>query len=645
MAVDGSAPAEKLEFDSRYFVQTAKNSIESTLQILEEAISNEDEAISRRAKRDGGEDRGTITVAYSPETRMLTVTGDGDGMTAETMRARLKVVGASPQQEAKRGFFHRGIREVFLAMGGGEVTSIGLDDDGRQLLSVAVFADEPEMKFQIEDAEANPEQRAVLGLEGTGTSVRIPVARFATKKPTSFEFPALERQIRHCVGLRPVLADPNREVILQYADASPKRLVFNYPEGEDLVALREVEVAGQKGTLWVGVAEKQIKRSPSKRARVNGILVRGERAAYEATLGDRVASHPAMGRIFGELRIDGIEEIQRAADDDSQLVYKPDRSGLNSEHSLVEEIMALIDETLEPLITELDAKETKSAATPDMRRELQKLARVINEAVDGSAPTGFEDSEGEEAKEVETSGDPPQPPAPPESFVRELDQPIDFPLARAFVLAGQTRTVQVWFNSEVVGEGTPIALGFSPSEILGSATLSSDAVPAPAEDGVSQLTLTMKGGNSEGRDEVVVRAGGHEATLPVHVRFPRASGFISQILPKDVDWATGSAIWHPSSGIVEVFIGRPEFKDAEARAHRGGTSEAWKYPEYRQLVVESVREAALWEAARRRAEVEWDEMSPEDRSDRDSFHKLVQFEFQELDYLLRAKLLRAFAQS
>jgi hypothetical protein len=58
-------------------------------------------------------------------------------------------------------------------------------------------------------------------------------------------------------------------------------------------------------------------------------------------------------------------------------------------------------------------------------------------------------------------------------------------------------------------------------------------------------------------------------------------------------------------------------------------------------VVESVREAALWEAAKRNAEEEWDELPIEER-DFSSFQSEVQIQFQELDYKLRAKLLDVF---
>jgi hypothetical protein len=643
MAANEEAPSEDMYFAPRFYVDTAKSAIESLIHIVEEAISNEDEAISRRARREGEADEGTIVVGYDPEEMVLTVAGDGDGLTTEAMRRRLKQVGDSPQADAKRGYFHRGIREVFLAMGGGEITSIGMTDEGRQVLSKAVFEGTPKIRIVTQDEEPSPEQRAELGLEGTGTVVRIPVRRFAQRKSKKYEFGPLEQQIRDCVGLRPVLADPSRHIYLEYGNAPRRRLVFEYPEGEDLVAEKEVAVGDEKGAFWAKLTEKPVKRNPAKRARIAGILIRGERAAYEVSLGRDLSTHPAMARVVGELRLDGIEKLQREADDDSQIVYKADRSGLNPEHPLVEAAYELIDETLGPLIADLDAAEDRTHTTPDMRRELQKLVRVINEAIEGLNATEPEEG-GDSRDELDDSGgDGPSPPAPPD---RELLDPIEFrPHERAYVMAGQSRTVEVWFDTAAVAEGSPVAITTAADEIVTRATLSGDSVPVAAADGVAALTLTLEGGDSEGRHEVTVRSGEHTATLPVHVRFPRTSGFISQIVPDERDWTLGSALFEPKTGTVRVYIGRPEFKAVERRVSRDGLRGAWTHPEYRQLVVESVREAALWEAAKRKAEVEWDQMSPDERSDGDAFHGQVRYQFQELDYLLRVKLHKAFARA
>jgi hypothetical protein len=644
-ATTAEAPLEELDFSPRYYTESAKSAIESVIQVVEEAISNEDEAITARAKRDGGPDQGKIVVSYDPAKMLLTVTGDGTGMTSARMRERLKKVGDTPQEGSKRGYFNRGIRDVFLAMGGGEVTSIGISGDGREVLSSAVFVpdDKLKMKMEIEDREPSAGQRAELGLEGTGTVVKVPVRRLAKKKAKQFEFGQLAQQVRDCVGLRPVLADPNREIYLAYGSTPPRRLAFEYPEAEDLVAERQVEVGGLKGALWAKITEKPVKRNPSRRTRIAGILVRGERAAYEISRGGDLSTHPAMDRVIGELRLDGIEELQRSTDDDSQLVYKTDRSGLNPEHPVVEGVHRLIDETVEPLIADLDANRDRAKATPDMRRELQKLARVINEAIEGESPDGLEDRGGAQSEESDGSDVDPPPPGPHPPRDRELDDPIEFPYDRVFVKAGASRSVKVWFDAAAIAAGSPVEVVSSTDEVVTQAILSAGSVPAAAADGVAELTVTLKGGNTEGRHELKVRSGSHEATLPVHVRFPRASGFISQIIPIDEDWESGSALWFPSTGEVKVYVGRPEFRDAEVRARRSGEEDPWKHPEYRQLVVESVREAALWEAAKRRAEVEWDEMPSADR-DAEGFHDRVKYEFFELDYLLRAKLIGAFIQ-
>ena len=639
---------QPLEFAERYYIQTAKNAIESLTHIVEEIGSNEDEAITRRSVRAGDDDQGSLRFAYDPGTMVLELTGDGLGMTADAIRERLGRVGDSPESTSKRGFFHRGVREVFLAMGGGEVTSIGQLPSGNQALSQAVFDPNKGMAIVEQDRPVSDEDRDSLGLIGTGTRVRVPVRRFAVKKPKLFEFAAIESQVRDCVGLRVVLTDPDRTVTLKFGNEPPRVLRFEYPEGEDLVAPKAVEIDGHGATLWAGIAEKPIKGATRRRTRRNGILVRSERAAYEVSLGETLRNHPAMSRVFGELRIDDIEAMQREADkqadDESQLIYKTDRSGLNPEHPFVEAIHGFIDSTLAPLIADLNTNEVKKTVSPDMRRQLQKLAREINQVLKDAHVEDIDDPGGDPTDDTEPSDDKPDPPPPPPPAPRMVEDGIDFAYDRIFLEAARSRTVKVWFDGLKIPVGTSIRIDSSPDDMITATTLSRTDVPEPGTDGVAEVDLTIKAGGVEGRHEVVVSAGGYSATLPVHVRFPRASGFISQIIPEDIDWEAGSALWDPATGVVRVFVGRPEFTDAGAAAKRDGVDE-WKHPLYRQLVVESVREAALWPAAGRRAEVEWDELPQDERQDTNGFYRLVQTSFQELDYLLRSKLLKVFVEA
>ena len=649
-ATDVPLEFEKLEYDQRYYIQTAKNSIESLGHIVAEAGSNEDEAISRRAERDGTADDGWLQFEYKPEAEIMIVTGDGDGMTAEAMWDRLRRVGAESNKDSKRGFFHRGIREVFLAMGGGRVISIGKLADGTEVLSEALFDPHQGMAMVTKDASPVAARRAELGLQATGTRVEIPMRRFARERPGQFTFPKMEQQIRDCVGIRPVLADPAREVRFVYGSEPARQLRYEYPQGEDLVGERQVAVAGHTATFWAKVAEKPLKGGlrGGKQMRNSGILIRGERAAYEVSAGEKIATHPAMPRVFGELRIDSIEELQRQADQDadeeSQLVYKPDRSGLNPEHPLSAAVYRFIDDILGPLIADLDAGEQAKQVSSDMRRQLAKLARVINQVIKSEIQS-ITDPNAEDTKDpVEKDKPEIDPPEPPEEIVREVEDGIAFARGRIFIDAGQSRTVEVWFDTDEVPVGSTVTLNSRKTAEVTAATLSAAAVPEPGKDGIAALDLTLHAGNAEGRHELTVSAAGYEARLVVFVRFPRAAGFISNIVPVDKDWASGSALWDPSTGVVRVWVGRPEFKDAAARAKRDGDKDPWHNRVYRTLVVESVREEALWKAAEQHAQVEWDNLSYEERDDDMARVNLVRYIFQDLDYRLRAKLLQAFGE-
>lgn len=636
---------EKLEFNDRYYIQTAKGAIESLGQIVAEAGSNEDEAIWRRSQRDSTPDEGRLHFRYDPVTQMLSLTGDGAGMTAAEMRARLLRVGAEAQKGARRGFFHRGIREVFLAMGGGRVTSIGRLDDGREVISEAVFDPHEGMAMIVVDAEPTSEQRADLALIGTGARVIVPMKRFVHLRPNQFEFNRMEQQIKDCVGIRPVLTDSNREVLFSYGNEPPRRLKFEYEQGEDLIAERDVTIGGYQATIWVKVAATPIKGLRGKQMRRSGILIRGERAAYEVSTGDKLSQHPAMPRIFGELHMDAIEEIQRkadeTADDESQLVYKTDRSGLNPEHPVAEAIYKYIDDTLGSLIADLDSGEQQRNVSSDMRRQLAKLARVINQVVKEEIQS-VEDPGGKKTDQADKNPPDKVAPEPGEEHIREVEDGVGFARGRIFIDAGQSRTVEVWFDSALIPVGTSVTLKSPNTPVVPATALATDRVPAAGKDGIATIDLTIYAGNTEGRHELRVSAADYEAALAVHVRFPRAAGFISNIIPVDEDWESGSALWDPSTGVVKVFVGRPEFKDAAARAKRDGDRDVWKSKLYRQLVVESVREAALWPAAERHAEEEWDELSFEERQGDTARLQLVRTAYQELDYRLRAKLLRAF---
>ncbi|MCL6537004.1 MAG: hypothetical protein K6T28_00165 [Acidothermus sp.] len=639
---------ESYEFDPRYYIHTPKNNITSFGHVIAEAVSNADEAITRRAIRDREPDAGRIHIRYDPGLMELTVTDDGDGLVTEEVRKRLKRVGAETEPGAKRAFFHRGIREAFNAMGVSTVETVALKD-GVAVYTKAIFHPTDGMAIVKSDTPVTDALRKEIGITSrTGTRVAIPLRPLAATKPHQFTFPKLMEQIENSVQVRPVLMDPNRDVVFEFGDALPRRVRFSSPKGEELIAEKKVEIADFVGSIWARAAKEPIKGGGlSRQTRRFGILIRGERAAYEVSLGTKLQTYPAHRQLFGELRIDGIEQAQREADEqadeEAQLIYEADRSGLNPDHPLVEAIYQFLDAELGSVLAALEAKERKKKLSTDMGRHLLDLARLINEAVKLEDFGDIEAPEGRPTKEAEPKGEEPIPPEPPtEMPIPPVEDGIAFAYNRIFVGAGKTRTIKVWFDTAKIPVGTTVELEADRSGVLRGVRLSAFEVPEPPTHGIGELLLTIQADEAEGREEVTVRAGGYFVMLPVYVRFPRATGFIRDIVPVDEDWESGAALYDPQTGRVKVYVGRPEFVDVAKRASKDKIQDPFDYLPYRMLVVESVREAALRTAAERRAEVLFDELAYEERQEQDALSRLALTEYQALDYKLRRPLVDSF---
>jgi hypothetical protein len=533
-----------------------------------------------------------------------------------------------------------------MAMGVSVVDSISMGNDGARYTR-AVFDPTKGMAIEISDAPLTDALRAETGIQDTGTKVTIPIRRLADLKPHQYTFPKLMEQIENCVQIRPVLLDPHRVVLFEFGDAAPRRVRFQYARGESLIDDRPVEIGGFKGTLWAKVAKEPIAGSGwSRQTRRYGILIRGQRAAYEVSLGTKLQSAPVHKQLFGELRIDGIEGAQREADakadEEAQLIYKADRSGLNPDHPLVELIYQYLDSILGPLLGALEANQRKKRVSEDVRRQLNQLARLINDAVKLEDFGEIESKTGRSTQDAQPSGQGPTPPEPPADMPDLVVDGMAFAYERIFVPAGKARAIKIWFNTEDIPPGLPVELQTDGSPALRTASVSAAVVPQPSSRGVAQLILNVVANEVEGRAELTLKSGGYSVSLPVHVRFPRATGFIREIVPVEEDWESGAAFYDPQTGFVRVYVGRPEFVDVAQRAQREKIPDPFQYTPYKVLVVESVREAALRTAAERRAEVLFDDLPPDERRDKDAFSRLVLTEYQALDYRLRRALVDSF---
>src|SRR5215217_8731816 len=220
----------------RYFRENFAQGGIDLVQIVPELVTNADAAIAA-----GGRSSGRIVLRFGPPDpdfaaewkramrrvrapallewrHELRCSDDGVGMDAAAVDRRLGALGVTPDAGGQRGLFGRGLRDVWLAQGGGRIEGVR---DGRFVESwfFPSAGDDPYGYAHVRDEEAGPTARAELGLADSGTRITVPLA--ASGLPANAR---LRRLVGQLVQLRPVLEDPAREVWLELP-AEPAQLV------------------------------------------------------------------------------------------------------------------------------------------------------------------------------------------------------------------------------------------------------------------------------------------------------------------------------------------------------------------------------------------------------------------------------------
>src|SRR3954451_14958190 len=116
----------------------------------------------------------------------------------------------------------------------------------------------------------------------------------------------------------------------------------------------EIELQrGITARVVVRRAAQPIPLSPARATRRGGLVVLSGRAAHETTLAG-LEARPGARHLYGEVRCEAIERLQREALDSPrpQVVVRVDRSGLNEAHPLVRRLYAAIERVVRPLVEE-----------------------------------------------------------------------------------------------------------------------------------------------------------------------------------------------------------------------------------------------------------------------------------------------------
>ncbi len=656
--------------NGRYFRENFAQGGIDLVQIVPELVTNADAAIAA-----GGRPSGRIVLRFGPPDpdfaaewkramrrlrapallewrHQLRCSDDGVGMDAAAVDRRLGALGVTPDAGGQRGLFGRGLRDVWLAQGGGRIEGV---HDGRLVESwfFPSGGNDPYAYVHVRDEPASAAARAELGLDGSGTRITVPLA--AGRPPANAR---LRRLVGQLVQLRPVLEDPARELWLELPGEPAQLVTLPAPEPDPerpLLFDDEIDVApGVHARVIVRRAAEPIPLSPSRATRLGGLVIRSGRAAHETTLAGH-EGEPGTRHLYGEVICEELEQLQRAALESPrpQVVVKVDRSGLNEHHPFVQRLSAAIERVLRPIVA---AEERRAGAhlvragrAVQARDQvgLRALNDALRSAFDAPGTAGFERGgapadaaarvEPEPGVENGASAEPsPAGSAPDVALVGALR----FKQSPVRLHPGEDRSVSLVIDPARVPPGTPVTVTADAGLRL---KLWEEVVPEPNRGGWARLTGTLRARVSVepgARLSVIAEAAGHMAELEVLIVRHRASGWVSDIARKDED-AVIEAHFEPESGIVTVYEGRPEFKALERAARRAGFKPARvrEYLPYRMLEVEAAANAVYHWAA---AQIVARRLAGELRNDPVEYAHALRHETQSLRHRAHEKLMRAF---
>ncbi len=649
----------------RYFRENFAQAGIDLSQIIPELVTNADAAIAA-----AGRERGRIQLRIGPadpdflqawkvavrSLRLpalrswayeLVCSDDGEGVDAVVVDERLGALGIVPENEGQRGLFGRGLRDVWLAQGGGRIQGVR-GERAVESWFLPAGGDEPYVYTHVLDATVTPAIRRELGIAREGTRVTVPLAD-RRLPPTA----RLRRLVADLVQLRPILEDESRELLLDLPGEPLQLVRFAAPEPDPerpVLFDGELELGhGIAAHVVVRRAAQPIPLSPARAARRGGLVVRSGRAAHETTLAG-LEARPGARHLYGEVRCEAIEQLQREAVDAPrpQVVVRVDRSGLNDAHPLVKRLYAGLEKILRPIV---DAEERRAGARIvragkeiAVRDEvgLRALNDALRAAFDAPGQAGFARGGSPTlqppVEEQERRDGVPPPTAP--GALEVVGAAMRFKQSPVRLHPGEQRTISLLFDPARVPPGTPIELATDPGLTL---RLRRREVPEPGAGGWSRVSGVLRAlvsAEPGSQLSVFAEAGGHDAELVVLVVRHRGSGWVREIARKDDD-SHIEAEFEPETGIVAVYEGRREFKALERAARQAGLarSRVREYVPYRMLEVEVAANAVYWWAAERILERR---VLGERPGDPVEYAAAVRIEAQMLRHRAHDKLMKAF---
>jgi Histidine kinase-, DNA gyrase B-, and HSP90-like ATPase len=340
-----------------------------------ELITNCDESYARLEARgllaDG---RIEIEINRRPRKNQTTirVIDWAEGMDETQLEKCVGSYGEDTSGQVGRGIFGMGLKDTINAFGEGTIVAF---KDGMKHTCVLTNVEDLEIRSPRVISGADKKQfRNASG----GTIVEILVQNPKVRIPL---VDSLRQQLQMHVCLRGIMSDPSRKVLLRdLRSGSAAELSYKPPDGElllDSIRLDLPNFPEVTAKLAVRRASGPEALSQSGSDRTGGILITSKRTYHEATLFG-FDDDPHASRLFGELRCDGIYDLQATGEP----IVDKNRNGLRKDHPLTRELFDAARNKIEEIITaekEKEKQKQRSLEKEDTLRRFKEAVRNLNQ--------------------------------------------------------------------------------------------------------------------------------------------------------------------------------------------------------------------------------------------------------------------------
>lgn len=375
--------------------QQAMATIRSISDAVVELVTNSDDSY-RKIGADRKKTQGTICIfvhrGKRGKCKELKVTDFAQGMSKDELEKALEFGGETSGFEAGRsvrGLFGKGLKEVIIALGEGEIYTI----KDNKLSAVKMWFDKGVTRYSdINELYASGEMRKEIGIEGdSGTVVKIKVKKDKISVPTCKTF---KTQVERHYALRDINSSPERKIWLEFqsykrsetsgANKITTLLQYSYPKGK-LLFDENIRVPKYNDEIHLKIWESNTQLSSPRNnfSGEAGILVKTKGAILDNRL-FKYENEPAALYFFGKAVCKGLEDRIREdfREHGGTGLIDPNRGGIEWRHEYYQMIQNIIEKILGPFVQEKKKELEKGIQRKEIpdatKKMLRKLCALLN---------------------------------------------------------------------------------------------------------------------------------------------------------------------------------------------------------------------------------------------------------------------------